>query len=112
MSFFSLSRWRPGHLLLSWSAYWITLLAVTLGPAVPAILRATATNAKGEISANFGDWVLSLTVKQSGQTTWSGSVHVLTAALWLAVPPLILWVLWVLMRGGATREAVGVGREA
>lgn len=112
MSFFSLSRWRPAHLFLSWLVYWVALVAVTLGPAVPAILRATAPRAKGEISASFGDSALSLIVKQSGQITWSGSVHTLTAVLWVAVPPLILWALWVAGRGAATREPVGASRQA
>lgn len=110
MSLFSLARWRPAHLFLSWLAYWIVLVAVALGPAVPAILRATAPKAKGEISATVGDSLLSLIVKQSGQITWSESVHVLTAALWLAVPPLVIWALWVAARGSATREPVGASR--
>ena len=104
MSVFSLSRWRPAHLFVSWAVYWIALLAATLGPAVPAILRATAPNAKGEIAANLGGSILSLVVKQSGQVTWSGSVHVLTAVLWFAIPPLLIWALWVGARGSASRE--------
>lgn len=106
MSLFSLSRWRPQHLFLAWAGYWIALVAVTLGPAVPSILRATSSSGKGEISANFGDGVFSLVVKQAGQVLWSGSVHFLTAALWLALPPLILWLLWLRARSGTvSREA-------
>lgn len=102
MSLLSLSRWRPRHLFLAWTAYWIALLLVTIGPAVPAILRATGSApGKGEISANFADGVFSLIVKQSGQVLWSGSVHFLTAALWLALPPLVLWLLWLRARSGA-----------
>jgi hypothetical protein len=106
MSLFSLSRWRSGYLLLSWVIYWILLFAVTLGPAVPPILRATAANAKGEVNASMGDSLLSLIVKENGRVTWSGSTHPLTAALWLAVPPLILWAIWVFSRSAATREPV------
>ena len=101
MSF--LSRWRPYQLLLSWVAYWIALLAVTLGPAVPAILSATRDGAHGEINASFSDTALSFTVKELGRLTWSGSVHLLTAALWVAVPPLLLWLLWIRSRSGAPR---------
>jgi hypothetical protein len=102
MSF--LSRWRPYHLLLAWGAYWILLLAFALGPALPAILRATQSEGKhGEINAAFGDAVLSVTVKEMGQITWSGSVHFLTAALWVALPPLVLWALWLRERGRAAR---------
>jgi hypothetical protein len=97
MSF--LSRWRPYHLLLAWSAYWILLLAVTFGPAMPAILRATrAGDNQGEINASTSGTVLSITVKEMGQITWTGSVHLLTAALWIAVPPLVIWLFWMRSR--------------
>lgn len=104
MRLFSLSRWRPGHLLLSWVVYWIALLAAALGPAVPSILRATRPGGHGEIAASFNDTVFSFVVKESGRTTWSGSVHMLTAALWIAVPPLIIWMLWLYTRGAAARR--------
>lgn len=110
MSLFSISRWRPAHLFLSWIVYWVALLLFTLGPAVPSVIRATGTKGKGEISASFGDGVLSLVVKQAGQVTWSGSVHTLTAVLWLALPPLLLWALWVATRGSAQSETVGAAR--
>jgi hypothetical protein len=110
MSFLSLSRWRPVHLFVAWMIYWIALVAVAVGPAVPAMIRATTPNAKGQISAAVGDEGLSLIVKQSGVTTWSGSVHLLTAALWLAVPPLILWLIWTATRRAPTREVLGAGR--
>lgn len=112
MSLFSLSRWRPAHLFLSWLVYWVALLAVTLGPAIPATLRATAPKAHGEISASFGSSVWSLIIRRSGQLLWSGSVHTVTAALWIAIPPLILWLLWLAGRGTATRQPAGIGREA
>lgn len=50
-------------------------------------------------------------VKESGRTTWSGSTHLLAAALWLAVPPLVLWVLWLFARGTRARESVRTGRS-
>lgn len=110
MSFFSISRWRPAHLFISWLIYWIALIVATIGPAVPAIIRATGEKAHGQISANVGDGGLSLIVKQSGVTTWSGSCHLLTAALWLAVPPLLLWVLWLASRRAPAHEPVGARR--
>ena len=94
MSF--LSRWRPYQLLLAWTAYWVLLLVAALGPALPAILRATQGQGNhGEINASFSDTVMSFTVKEMGQVTWTGSVHLLTAALWIAIPPLALWLLWL-----------------
>lgn len=104
MSFLSLSRWRPVHLLIGWGAYWAALLIATLGPAVPAILSATRDDTHGEINASFGNSVLSLTVKELAKVTWYGSVHVFTAALWIGIPPLVLWLLWLRARSGATRS--------
>lgn len=99
-----LSRWRPIHLTLAWIAYWVVLVGATLGRAVPAMLSATrAQGNHGEISASFSS-TLSLTVKEMGQVTWTGSVQFLTAALWLAVPPLILWLLWLRARSGVVRS--------
>ena len=102
MSF--LSRWRPYQLLFAWTAYWVLLLAVTLGPALPAILRATREGGHGEINASFSGTIMSFTVKEAGQVTWTGSVHFLTATLWIALPPLALWILWLRARSGSLRE--------
>jgi len=99
----SLSRWRPRHLLLAWAAYWLVLLVVTLGPAVVAALRLTSDpNAHGNISANFGDSRFSLTIARDATTIWQGSAHVITIALWVGIPPLVLWALWVSRRSRAS----------
>lgn len=110
MSF--LSRWRPRQLLLAWVAYWIVLVLVKFGGAIGPIYSAThAEGNHGEINASFGDGVLSLTVKEMGRVTWTQSVHFLTAALWLALPPLVLWLVWVRARSGAIRsEQAGMVR--
>lgn len=96
---FSLSRWRPRHLLMSWVAYWIVLLAVTLGPAALAALPVLADkNGHGTINASFSDFVVSLTITHESTTVWHGSAHMLAIALWIAGPPLILWSLWMSRR--------------
>lgn len=110
MSAFSLSRWRPYHLLLGWIAYWVALLIFALGPAVPAILSATRENTHGEINASFSNTVLNFTVKEMGKLTWEGSVHLLTAALWIAVPPLVLWLFWLRARSSDVRGDAGAIR--
>jgi hypothetical protein len=110
MGVFSLSRWRPYQLLLGWVVYWIALLIFALGPAVPAVLSATRKDTHGEINASFSNTLLSFTVKELGRVTWSGSVRFLTAALWIGVPPLVLWLMWLRARSSATRgEARPVG---
>ena len=105
MSLLNFSRWRPIHLFVPWAAYWIALLIVGIGPAIPAILRVTAPNAHGEINAGFGDSLFSLTVKEAGQVAWTPSLHAFPLALWIGVPPLILFALWLRARSGSVRAA-------
>lgn len=94
----SLRRWRPRHLLLAWIAYWVGLAAVTLGPIIPVIARATSANSKGNISASFGDQGLSLTILTDGVTAWSGTASFASIALWIVGPPLLLWLVWFARR--------------
>jgi hypothetical protein len=95
----SLANWRSTHVLGAWGAYWLSLLAVTLGPALirlwPVI---SAPNAKGSASANIGDGRATLTVIDAGTTVWTGSASLGAIAFWLTVPPLVLWLLWLIQR--------------
>ena len=100
---FSLRRWRPGHLLLSWGTYWVGLALATLGPALPAILR--ATSGQGSITASAGDQGVRLVVSEAGTTLWSGAASVSSIAFWIVGPPLVLWVVWLARRRAARAEA-------
>jgi hypothetical protein len=95
----SLANWRSTHVLGAWAAYWLALLAVTLGPALiqlwPVI---SAPDAKGSASANIGDGRATLTVIDAGSTVWTGSASLGSIAFWLTVPPLVLWLLWLIQR--------------
>jgi hypothetical protein len=103
----SLRRWRPRHLLTAWILYWIAFGAVGLGPAVPAIMRATRLgNNQGTVSFSLANDLLSLSVLERGVTTWSGSSHLLPLVLWLVVPPVMLWLAWLSTR---KREAAESG---
>lgn len=96
---FGIKRWRPRHLLLSWVAYWTGLVAATIGPAVPALLRATSqTGNQGSIGFNFGSDGFALTVSVAGATIWHGAAQLTTIALWLSMPPLLIWLAWVYTR--------------
>jgi threonine/homoserine/homoserine lactone efflux protein len=96
---FRVSRWKPRHLLVAWSLYWVALVAVTLGPAIAAVLRVTVpAGAKGDVSANFGDGVMHLIINGNGTTLWSGAAKTVTIALWLGGPPLLLWLAWLVAR--------------
>lgn len=106
MKLLELRHWKPRHLLAAWSAYWAGLMLVTLGPAALAILRVTVPNgAKGSVSANFGDAGLQLVVKSGEVTTWFGQASVGSVALWLAAPPLLLWLAWLATRPARRHEA-------
>ncbi len=98
-----MSSWKPRHLLAAWSAYWAGLALAALGPAALAILRVTVPEgAKGSVSANVGDAGLQIVVKAGEVTTWIGQASLVSIALWVAAPPLLLWLAWL-----ATRPARG-----
>lgn len=116
----SLRRWKPGQLLLSWGAYWVGLIGVTMGSAIRASWRATQlTENQGSISAAFDNGSLNFTVVEKGVTTFAGTVPFSTVLLWLVGPPLLLWLVWLVVRqrpaqgqaavAGATRDALSAG---
>ena len=103
---FSLSRWRPRHLLLAWVAYWLVLLVTLLRPALLHVLTAvSAPDGHGTINASVTDGMFNLAVK-SDAVAWSGSASFTSIALWIAGPPLLLWAIWV-----ATRSRPVAARE-
>ena len=106
MTFLGLGQWKPRHLLAAWSAYWAGLALVTLGPAALAILRVTVPEgAKGSVSANLGDAGFQLLVKSGEVTTYLGQASVTSVALWIAAPPLLMWLAWLATRPKRGHEA-------
>lgn len=92
----SFRRWRPRHLLLAWSAYWVGLVLVKLGPAIVAGWRLSQqAGGHGSVNASMTDGILSANIIEGGHTTWAGSISVLTLAFLAAVPPLLLWLAWL-----------------
>jgi hypothetical protein len=101
-------RRRLRHLILAWLAYWALLALITLGPAGLAIYRAvTGPDSENSISAGFGDSRMNLTVVEEGTTTWSGSTDLLTLALLIAGPPVLILLGWLLWSGRERREPLG-----
>lgn len=92
---FNLASWRPSRLLLAWCGYWLALLLVFLGPAMPTLFRVTRPDAHGSINVNLGSAGFQFDVIQDGVTVLTRSISVTALSLWLAVPPLLLWVLWL-----------------
>ena len=104
------SRLRISHLLAAWSAYWLGLGLVTLGPAAWAAWPLTRLGHHGSVSASVSNAVASLKVMDGTATVWSGSAHLATIVLWIGLPPLAVWALWLATRprvdeSGATRPA-------
>jgi hypothetical protein len=99
---FRLAAWRPGHLLAAWCGYWLALALWALGPALPTLWQVTRPGAHGSASASVGDGVARLIVTREGATAWTGQVELGTLALWLTLPPLALWVLWLWSQRGST----------
>jgi hypothetical protein len=95
---FGLSGWRPKHLLASWIAYWTAAAAMKLSPAIATAWRITGDDHHGTISAGFNDSKLHLTMIDAGQAVWQGTTEVGTLMLWIAGPPLLLWLVWLVTR--------------
>lgn len=96
---FSLRRWKPAQLLLSWGAYWTGLVAVKLGPAIREAWRVTQLpDGHGTINAGFNNGVLNFEVIEDGVKTFASSAPFSTILLWVLVPPMVLWAIWLLVR--------------
>ncbi|MBV9880770.1 MAG: hypothetical protein JO180_09765 [Gemmatirosa sp.] len=97
----SISRWRARHLFAAWIAYWVVLAAVRLGrPALLALRLVNTPEGHGNasISGGFDGGQLKVTMIQNGVTQWVGATSFGTLALWLTVPPLLLWLVWLMRR--------------
>lgn len=98
-----LRRWQAKHLLLAWVLYWVVLALVALRPALVAVARAmNAPDGHGSISADVTNGIAKLNVAFEGQS-WTGSASLTSLALWIAGPPLMLWIGWFLTRRAPDR---------
>jgi len=95
-----LRRWRARHLLVAWIVYWVALIVFALHSALGPVARAlTGPPGHGSIGASVdnGNFILKVTTDSQ---TWTGSTSLTATALWFAVPPLLLFLVWL-----ATRRA-------
>jgi len=103
-SFFN--RWRPRHLLLAWCGYWVGLILVKLGPAIIAGWQMSRRDNHGSVNAGVADGIISADITEAGRTMWSGSMTLTHLAMLVAIPPLALWILW-LVGSSRTNNAGG-----
>ena len=104
---FSLSGWRAKHLLGAWAVYWIGLVLVKLGSGLFAAFRvAGLPEGHGRIDVSMSDGTFTANVVGDA-VHWTGSASLMSIVLWLAGPPLLLWLLWLV-----TRRAPAASRDA
>ena len=94
--------------------YWAGLIGVGLGPALLATWRLTRLpGGHGTIEAGFNNGTLHYTILEDGVKTFVASTPFSTATLWVAGPPLLLWVAWlVLRRRPNDRDSLGAPEHA
>jgi len=95
----SLRRWKTGQLMLGWGAYWAGLIGIAAGPAIRATWHATQLpEGHGSVNAGINNGVLNYEVIADGVKTWAGAAPLSTVFLWLIGPPLLLWLVWLMVR--------------
>lgn len=96
---FSIRRLGVGALLGAWGAYWVGLAGVTLAPfARWAWDISRIPGSHGSASLSIGDAGVTLLALKDNVTVWSGVASLLEVALWIAGPPLVLWLVWLVLR--------------
>ncbi|MES2177120.1 MAG: hypothetical protein V4550_04580 [Gemmatimonadota bacterium] len=104
-------NWRAGHLLAAWATWWVVLVAVKLGPAIGAVLKATGgTDSKSSVAAGFDNANLHLTIVDAGVTIWERTAPFSSIVAWIALPPLLIWVAWLVAR--PARAELGAANES
>jgi len=96
-----LQRWKAGSLLASWIAYWAGLVGISVGSGLWKAWQLTRQpGVRGTISASLDDGRLLLSVHPASDAAgaWTFNTSVATALAWIAVPPLALWILWLMSR--------------
>lgn len=103
-----MSSRRPWKLIVGlWGAYWVALAAFALGPLALAVIRATSgpDNGKSSVNVDFGNGGFSVTAIDQGRTAYAGSIGLVSAALWIAGPPLLIWLAFTVRGRRVEHEA-------
>jgi len=96
---FSIKRWGVGTLFGAWAGYWVALGAVSLAPFLKWVWDVNRIpGAHGSASLTAGDAGVVLTAIKDGVTVYTGVAPLTDVALWIAGPPLVLWLVWLVLR--------------
>lgn len=111
-----LRRWRWRHLFATWIAYWAGLaLAILWRPVSIGRRLAELPDGQASVSAEVANGLVTVKMIGQGAEVWGGSASLLAIVLWIAGPPLLLWMLWALSRSrpvAAARTAESLGARA
>jgi hypothetical protein len=95
----SLRRWRASQLLGAWLLYWLALAAAVLWrPALVAWRLSKVPEGHANAGLSFGDGAFDLKFVVDNVTAYHGHASYGAVVLWLVLPPLLLWVVWLLSR--------------
>jgi hypothetical protein len=95
----NIRRWTLGQLVGVSAGYWAVLAAAALGPFSRAVYTiARLGGERGTATGSFNDGIVTLTALKDGVAVYTGSAPILEIALWIALPPLGLWLAWLASR--------------
>jgi hypothetical protein len=95
----SLRRWRAPHLLGAWVAYWVLLTLVVLGRPLLMLREITSLpDRRGSANVSLGDEGFEAKLVADGATAWEGHASLTAVLLWIAIPPLLIWLVWLAAR--------------
>jgi hypothetical protein len=78
----SIRRWQARHLFMAWGLYWVGLLAVVASRPLLEYWRLKRSSGHGTVSYTFDG-------------------EMLGPSLWIAGPPLVLFLIWLATRSRA-----------
>jgi hypothetical protein len=103
---FSIRRLGAGHLLGAWAAYWVGLAGITLAPFARWVWDLNRMpGLHGSASLSIGDAGVTLTALKDNATVWTGVAPLSQVVLWIAGPPLLLWLAWLALRPSIAETA-------
>ena len=101
----NIRRWKLGQLVGVSAGYWAVLGAAALAPFSRAVYTVGRLGGeRGTATGSFDNGVVTLTALKDGAAVYTGSAPLLQIALWIALPPLGLWLAWLASRPSRAHE--------